>query len=40
MPTDSTATIAPAGKNASAAPIADQPARLCRYWVARNWNET
>ena len=37
---DSTATITPAGRNASAVAIADQWARVCRYWVTRNWNET
>ena len=36
---DRTTTITPAGKNASAVPIADQPARVCRYCVTRNWNE-
>ena len=28
------------GRNASAVEMGDQPARLCRYWVARNWKET
>ena len=36
---DRTTTITPAGRNASAVPIADQPARVCRYCVTRNWNE-
>ena len=37
---DRTATITPAGRNASAVESADQPDRLCRYCVTRNWNET
>ncbi len=36
---DSTTTITPAGKNASAVDIADQPDSVCRYCVTRNWNE-
>ena len=37
---DSTATTTPAGRNASAVARADHAARLCRYWVTRNWNDT
>ena len=36
---DRTTTITPAGRNASAVDSADQPARVCRYCVTRNWNE-
>ena len=36
---DSRTTITPAGRNASAVLTADQPARVCRYCVTRNWNE-
>src|SRR5579872_1991393 len=37
---DSTTTTSPAGRNASAVPIADQPDSDCRYWVIRNWKDT
>ena len=33
---DSTATITPAGRKASAVDSADQPFRVCRYCVTRN----
>ena len=38
IPVDRIATTTPAGRKASAVDIADHPARLCRYWVSRNWN--